>query len=102
MGFWDTLKNAMTAVGEMNEEAVSNAAKLSVDALCEQVNSVNVLLNPLIYTSCAEELKGRFKKLTQNDLLNYFNEYESQERTDVIELIFEELKERGLVNDDDE
>lgn len=101
MGFWETLENAMAAVGEMNEEAVSNAAKLSVDSLCQKVNSVNVLLNPLIYTSCADELKGRFKKLTQNDLINYFNEYESQERTDVIELIFEEFKERGLLDDDE-
>ena len=49
MGFWDTLGNVITSFGEMNKEAISDAAKLSTDELCQKVNSINVLMNPLIF-----------------------------------------------------
>lgn len=102
MGFWDTLGNALATVSEMNDEAVSNAAKLSVDDLCQQVNTVNGLTNPLVYTSCVDELQERLKKLTEDDLREYFVEYMGEERTDVFDLIYAEMEERGFFDDDDE
>lgn len=100
MGFWNSLGNALTSFGEMNQDAISSAAKLSTDELCQKINSLNVLLNPLIYTACTDELTKRIKNMPKSQLIEYYDEYESQERTDVRDILREELKKRGLYSAD--
>lgn len=97
MGFWNSLGNALISFGEMNQDAMSNAAKLSTDELCQKINTLNVLMNPLIYTACTDELKKRMRSMPKSELIAYYDEYESQERTDVRDLMHEELEKRGLL-----
>lgn len=101
MGFWDTLGNVLASVNEMNTEAISDAAKLSTDELCQKLYAVNILVNPLIYTACADELKKRIQKMPKSELLEYYDEYESQGKTNVKDILYEELKTRGLLHDDE-
>lgn len=101
MGFWDTLGNVITSFGEMNKEAISDAAKLSTDELCQKVNSINVLMNPLIYTACVDELKQRIQKMPKSELMAYFDEYGAHERIDVKDILVEELKKRGLLDSEE-
>ena len=102
MGFWDTLGNVITSFGEMNKEAISDAAKLSTDELCQKVNSINVLMNPLIYTACVDELKQRIQKMPKSELMAYFDEYGAHERIDVKDILVEELKKRGLLDSEEQ
>lgn len=99
MGFWSTLGNALYAIGEMNNEAISDAAKLSTDELCEKVNRINALVNPLIYSACSEELSSRARKMVNDELFTYYSEYEMRERTDARDVLFQELVRRGLASD---
>jgi hypothetical protein len=101
MGFWDTLGNALDSFGEMNQSAISDAAKLSTDELFQKVNTVNVLLNPLIYAACTEELKKRVHRMAKSDLLEFYDEFASLERTDAKDILIDELKIRGYVFDND-
>ena len=101
MGFWDTLGNALDSFGEMNQSAISDAAKLSTDELFQKVNTVNVLLNPLIYAAWTEELKKRVHRMAKSDLLEFYDEFASLERTDAKDILIDELKIRGYVFDND-
>ena len=97
MGFWNTLGNVVTSFGEMNNEAISEAAKLSTDELCRKVSTINILANPLIYSACSEELKRRAQKMPKSELMAYYDEYELLERTDAKDIFTEELRKRGLL-----
>ncbi|WP_432627853.1 hypothetical protein [Brotaphodocola sp.] len=100
MSFWNTLGSMLSSLDEMNQGAVSDAARLSTDELCQKVNSVNVLVNPLIYTACSEELIRRTKKMSNDELMAYYDEYGVRERTDAKDILIEELKKRGLYSNE--
>ena len=96
MSFWDTIGSMLSSLDEMNQGAVSDAAKLSTDELCQKVNSVNILVNPLIYTACTEELTRRTKNMSNSELMSYYEEYAVREKADAKDILAEELKKRGL------
>lgn len=96
MGFWSDLQSAFTAFDEMNRNAISDAARLSTDELCQKVNSVSPLANPLIYSACTDELTRRAKAMSKSELFSYFDEYEKRERSDAKDILNAELNKRGI------
>lgn len=93
MGLFDILNS----LNEMNKDAASDAARLSTDELCYKVNTLNVIMNPLIYVSCSEELTRRTHSMTNEQLMDYYYEYATRERTDAKEILEQELTKRGLL-----
>lgn len=85
----------MDSFAEMNQSAISDAARLSTNELFYKVNSVNIFANPLIYTACTEELKRRICSMSKSDLLSFYEEYASAGRTDAKDILVEELRKRG-------
>lgn len=96
MGFWGSLGELLASVSEANDEAVHEAAKLSTYDLCAKINSLNPLVNPLIYTACSEELTKRVKQMPKWELLNYYDDYEGVERSDAKNIFVVELERRGI------
>lgn len=96
MGFWSSLNDLLTTVSEANQEAVQEAAKLSTYELCAKINSLNPLVNPLIYTACSEELTKRAKQMPKRELLEYYDDYEGVERPDAKNIFMDELERRGI------
>ena len=92
MGLWDILDS----ISEMNRDAVSDAAKLSIQELCYKVNSLNVLMNPLIYSACSDELTKRVQSISSEKVKKYYNEYQTWERTDAKDILEQELNRRGI------
>ena len=94
MGFWSTVGELLVAVGNMSEEATSDAAKLSTETICSKLGSVNVITNPLIFGALHNELCRRAKQMSKRELLSYYDEYDNV--SDVSEILEQEMERRGI------
>ncbi len=95
MGFWDTLSYLAGEVERNNREAKIDAGNMSTEELCYKVNTVNVILNPLIWTNCAEELRHRAERMRDYELEEYFYNYVGKGAEDAANIFAQELINRG-------
>lgn len=95
MGFLDDLGAIFGEIGKMNDDAMRESINLSNEDLCYKINNTNVLVNPLIWNNCHNELQRRVKMMTNSEINEYYEAYKDCLQQDAAEVFANELRSRG-------
>lgn len=94
MGFLDDLGAIFGEIGKMNDDAMRESINLSNEDLCYKINNTNVLVNPLIWNNCHNELQRRVKMMTNSEIKEYYEAYKDCLQQDAAEVFANELRSR--------